>query len=334
MKIGLTYDLRGDPSYAHLSEEETAEYDGIETIEAIAAGLQRMGHKVEWVGHIQYLVAELAEGKRWDLIFNIASGRFGRCREAQIPALLDAYRIPHTFADSYTLSLCLDKGLTKSVIQAHGIKTAPYKVIHQLEELASIDLTWPLFAKPLSEGSCKGIHAQSNVKTAVELKSVCQQLMETFGQPALIETYLPGREFTVCVIGTGDQAKVLGVLEVKARLKEKKADCIFLKQRNLSKDVDFQLVSDAEAQQAAAQALQAHLALGCRDVSRSDFRSDAHQIPHFLEINPIAGFHPTRSPLAVLCRLIGLSYDDLLRQIIRSALERCSAESHIRLIKA
>ncbi len=322
MKIAMTYDLRKDPLYSSLGEEEAAEYDSIETIEGIENALKKLGHQPERIGHIQNLVQALAEGKRWDLVFNFSEGRHGRCRESQIPALLDAYAIPYTFSDALTLAYSMDKSLTKRIVSAHGVNTAPFKVVEKMEDLFPLHLPFPLFAKPLSEGSSIGIHAQSCIRTPAELKEVCAKLLTQFQQPVLLETYLPKREFTVGIIGTGASAEVIGVMEIVPRPNMTEGGYTLNTKKNYEKYVDYILVDDAEAQIAAQQALLAYRVLNCRDAARIDFRSDDKDIPQFLEINPLAGLNPLLSDLVILCRLKGIAYDELIASIVHFASER------------
>ena len=129
MNIGITYDLRDDYLSEGYSYEETAEFDRIDTIDGIDEALQALGHTTDRIGNVKQLVKRLAAGHRWDLVFNIAEGMHGAGREALVPALLDAYRIPYTFSDPFVLTLTLHKGLTKTIIRAAGIRTADFVVV-------------------------------------------------------------------------------------------------------------------------------------------------------------------------------------------------------------
>ena len=167
MLIGLTYDLRADYLAAGYSEEETAEFDGVATIDAIDSALREIGHQTDRIGSGRQLVDRLAAGDRWDLVFNIAEGLHGTAREAQVPAILDLYEIPYTFSDPLVLAVCLHKGLTKTVVGQAGMPTTPFVLVKQIEDLETVDLPYPLFAKPVAEGTGKGITADSKIKTAI-----------------------------------------------------------------------------------------------------------------------------------------------------------------------
>src|SRR5215469_6126732 len=214
MLIGLTYDLRAEYLAAGYSEEETAEFDGIATIDAIDAALTKCGHQTDRIGNGRQLVERLAAGDRWDLVFNIAEGLHGFAREAQVPAILDLYEIPYTFSDPLVLALCLHKGLTKVAVARAGVPTTPFALVEKIEDVDTVDLPFPLFAKPVAEGTGKGIDAESKIMDRDGLRRVCDQLLGRCRQSVIVETFLAGREFTVGILGTGDKARVIGSMEI------------------------------------------------------------------------------------------------------------------------
>ena len=160
------------------------------------------------IGHIRSLTQRLAAGERWDFVFNICEGLAGAGREAQVPALLEAYGIPCSFSDSLVMALCLHKGLTKHVLRDKGIPTAPFAVIETMADLDGFTLPFPVFAKPVAEGTGKGVSPASRAENPAALRRSCRNLMSRFRQPVLVETFLPGREFTVGMIGTGRHAEI------------------------------------------------------------------------------------------------------------------------------
>src|ERR1700733_4643037 len=164
MRIGVTYDLRSDYLALGYGEEETAEFDAEETIAAICDALSGLGHTPERIGGIRPLTEKLAAGARWDAVFNICEGLKGVAREAQVPALLEAYDIPYVFSDPLTLALCLDKALTKRVLRDAGVPTADFAVIESQADIDAIQLPFPLFLKPVAEGSGKGVDVRSHVE--------------------------------------------------------------------------------------------------------------------------------------------------------------------------
>ncbi len=214
MKIGCTYDLRDEYLRYGFSEEEAAECDPLETIQAVVATLASLGHQVERIGGVRKLTACLARGDRWDLVFNFAEGLYGFGREAQVPALLDAFQIPYTFSDALVLALTLHKGMTKHIVRDLGVPTPAFVVVSEESDVEKVNLPYPLFVKPVASGSSVGISAASRVADPSALRSTCRQLLRRFHQPAIVESFLPGRELTVGLVGTGPRARVLGVMEV------------------------------------------------------------------------------------------------------------------------
>ncbi|TFH27114.1 MAG: D-alanine--D-alanine ligase, partial [Bacteroidia bacterium] len=196
MNIGLTYDLRDEYLEMGFSEDETAEFDREGTIYSIETTLSELGYQTDRIGHIKNLVSRLNQGDRWDLVFNIAEGMYGAGREAQVPALLDAYRIPYVFSGPLVLALTLDKALTKIIVKDAGVATPDHAVIYQKADIRKVKLPYPLFVKPRAEGTGKGIDPESVISNPVELEKKCGELLDRYQQPVLVETFLNGREFT------------------------------------------------------------------------------------------------------------------------------------------
>jgi len=322
MRVGVTYDLRSDHLAMGMSEEDSAEFDAEVTIAAICEALKGLGHEPVRVGHIRALTQRLVAGERWDAVFNICEGLKGFAREAQVPALLEAYGIPGVFSDPLTLALTLDKSWAKHIVRAANVSTADFAVIEKLADVATVKLPFPLFLKPIAEGSGKGVSERSRVNGPEQLASVTGELLARFGQPVLVETYLSGREFTVGITGTGADAAVLGVMEIRVTAKGTQIGYSYENKEHWEDRVTLHLVDDPEAQAAADVALAAWRALRCRDGGRVDVRSDGAGRPHFLEVNPLAGLNPTHSDLCFIARFKGLSYQDLIGLIMASFLRR------------
>ena len=325
MRIGLTYDLRAEYLAAGFSEEETAEFDRPDTIDALDQALRSLGHGTDRIGSARQLIQRLARGDRWDLVFNIAEGLHGSARESQVPAILDVYDIPYTFSDPLVLAVCLHKGLTKLAIRSAGLPTPDFAVVERTEDLARIDLPFPLFAKPVAEGTGKGIGPSSKLGDRAALERVCRELLDRYHQPVLVETFLPGREFTVGLVGTGADAAVLGTLEIILLPSAEPEAYSYANKERCEELVKYQPVwpeADDEVRRAGQVALAAWRALGCRDAGRLDLRSDASGQPHFIEANPLAGLHPQHSDLPMICTAVGLPYETLIDRIVRSAQQR------------
>jgi D-alanine-D-alanine ligase len=322
MRIAVTYDLRADYLAMGMSEEECAEFDVEVTISSLVKALAALGHEPVRIGNIHALTQRLAAGERWDAAFNICEGISGYAREAQVPALLEAYNIPHVFSDALTQAVSLDKAWTKRIVAAAGVPTASFEVIEHAADAAKITLPFPLFVKPIAEGSGKGVNSRSRVNNAAELKAVASELLARFHQPVLVETYLPGRELTVGIVGTGEDARALGVLDIIPNDTAETPDYGFENKENCDDNVSYQLIDDAEGQRAADVALGAWRALRCRDGGRIDIRYDAAGYPQFIEVNPLAGLNPEHSDLCFIARFRGLDYQELIGLIMSSFLRR------------
>lgn len=322
MKIGLAYDLMDDYLREGFSLEEAAEFDREETISGIETALNELGYETERIGNVKALVNRLSEGRSWDLVFNICEGMYGMGREAQVPALLDAYGIPYTFSDPAILALALNKALTKRVVRDLGIPTPDFAVVESEADIDELDLPFPLFAKPVAEGTSKGVGAASLIECKADLKRICGDLLNKFKQPVLVEEYLPGREFTIGIIGTGSSARALGAIEVLIRDASDDAIYSFENKEHFEERVEYRRADDPLFRQCSELALKVWKGLGCRDCGRMDFRMDAEGHLSFLEVNPLAGLNPIRSDLPFICRFFGISYRELIGMIMDSVMER------------
>jgi D-alanine-D-alanine ligase len=325
MKVGLTYDLRAEYLAAGYGEEETAEFDRPDTIDALENTLQELGYQTDRIGNIRQLVPRLAHGDRWDLVFNIAEGLRGIGREAQVPALLEAYDIPCTFSDPLVTALTLHKALTKRVLRDLNVPTTDFCVVASPPDIDRVHLPYPLFVKPLAEGTAKGVDGDSKVTTRDELARVCRRLLATYCQPALVETYLPGREFTVGITGTAERAVAIGTLEIVMLSKAQPHSYTYINKEQCEELCEFPLASPDWAAQAEELSLAAWHGLGCRDAGRVDLRADAHGQLHVMELNPLPGLHPQHSDLPILCNALGLPYRELIGRIMTSACQRVPA---------
>jgi len=322
MRIAMVYDLRDDYRALGFSEEAVAEFDSIDTIDQLAGALAALGCAVERVGRGQALAARFVAGERYDLVFSIAEGVKGRAREAQVPALCELFDQPYLFSDPLTLAASLDKAVAKRLVRDAGVLTPAFAVAEQsAAELAGWD-AFPAFVKPLAEGTGKGCEAASLVRNAAELQAAATSLFERYRQPALVERYLGGREFTVGIVGNGADARVLGVCEILLRA-DAEANVYSLHNKELCEDlVTYARADDDEARLAGVRALTAYKALQCRDVARIDFRSDREGEPYFLEANPIAGLHPWHSDLPILAAQNGIAFVELIGMILDAGLAR------------
>lgn len=321
--IGLVYDLRTDYLAEGYGEEAVAEFDSEATIDALEQGLSSLGHRVERIGHGRALCARLVAGERWDLVFNIAEGISGRSREAQVPALLELYGQPYVGSDPLVCAATLDKAVAKKLAAAAGVATPRFRVVESERDAVAGDLRFPLFAKPIAEGTGKGINARSRIDTPATLSTVCIDLLSRFCQPVLVEEYLPGREVTVGCLGTGADARILGTLDVRIHADAPTRDYSYEVKEMCEALVDYGPMERSPLRdEVEAVALAAYRALQCRDMGRVDIRLDGAGRPAFIELNPLPGLHPSHSDLPMIATAEGLPYPALLGAIIDCAVAR------------
>ena len=323
MEIGIAYDLvtdfaTGDGEPA----DRLAEYDSEETVAALEAALGAAGHRARRLGGgRRFLETMLAQPP--DLVFNLAEGRGGRSREAQVPAVCELLGVPYTHSDPFTMAVTLDKAAAKRLVRAAGVPTPDFEV---LEQPRPVELEFPVVAKPVHEGSSMGIGAWSLVRDAAALPEVAAGLRARYQEPVLVEEFCPGAELTVGIFGTGDCARTLAVMEVAPRRRPLDE---FLYSGEVKHDWEVEVsyhvpprVTPELAARAAEVALASYRALGCRDVARIDLRVDRRGEPSFLEANPLPGLHPVISDLAMLARPVGVGYQELVLRILTCARER------------
>ncbi len=328
IRIGLVYDLRKDYLAEGFSPEEVSEFDSEDTVNNLEEAIKSLGYQVERIGHAKALCAALVVGKRWDLVFNVAEGVKGRSREAQVPAILEVYDVPYTFSDPLVSAVTLDKAVSKRLIKEAGLYTPDYKVVERLSDLDGLTLRYPLFAKPIAEGTGKGIEQDSRIDNQAQLLKVCSRILARCCQPVLVEEYLAGREFTVGIVGTASKSRVIGTMEVE--ILEQVGGTVYSLE---TKERCEELVRYTELREAGLRkiveklALDCYLALECRDGGRVDVKLDAAGKPAFMEVNTLPGLHPTHSDLPMIATNAGMGYAELLGAIIDSAKTRMRAKS-------
>ncbi|MDF1559195.1 MAG: hypothetical protein P1P83_03220 [Bacteroidales bacterium] len=317
MRIGLTYDLRSWYLERGYTMDETAEFDKEETVAALEATLSNLGYGTERIGNLFELVTQLAAGRRWDMVFNIAEGLYGDGRESAVPVLLDQYRIPYVFSGPVVMGVSLNKYLARLVVEAAGVPVCPGIIAASVTDLVrASSLAYPLFVKPVAEGTGKGINSNSVVRDRDSLVTVVTKLLETYHQPVLIEEYLPGREFTVGVTGAGSEARVTGGMEVICR--DDLPYSVEVKE-NYENYVKYEVYDETVREECNAVALGAWRVLDAVDAGRVDMKADRNGRICFIEANPLAGLNPVHSDLPMLSRMNGMGFETLIELIIDSA---------------
>jgi D-alanine-D-alanine ligase len=326
MIVGLTYDLRSEYLAMGYSMEETAELDKEDTIDQIENALQGCGYRTERIGHFRSLAKKLLDGGKWDIVFNICEGMYGDGREALVPALLDAYKIPYVFSGPATLAVSLNKYLTKRVIRDAGIPTPDFILVESEKDLDKKKPDFPLFAKPVSEGTGKGIDNKSIIETEDDFETVCINLLKKFQQPVLVEEYLPGREFTAGVIGHGNSTRVIGVMEVHF-VKGEKSIYSYETKENWIGRVEYEPVKGVMFEECETVAAGVWKAIGAQDAGRVDLKIGSDGRVQFIEVNPLAGINQVNSDLPILAAMNGISYQQLIGTIMENAINRTKIQN-------
>lgn len=330
MKVALCYNLKKGKIPA-APDDYYAEWDGEETISAVRSALAQK-HRVLLIEADEKAFAKFQK-YRPQIVFNMAEGLKGASRELQIPAMLELLQIPYTGSDPLTLGICLDKSLAKKILAYHGIPTAPFRVLSNTYKLDDLP-PFPLIVKPLWEGSSKGISNKALVHTKKELKEQVKNILEVYAQPALIEKYLPGREFTVALLGNGKELRVLPIVEIQFAELPSNINPIYSYEAKWIWDtVEKPLeifscpapITPNLKKKIASVCRAAFLALRCRDWCRIDVRLDEKGEPHILELNPLPGILP--NPQANSCfpkaaRTAGISYPELINLVLDTACRR------------
>lgn len=327
MRIGFSYDLKelvGLPQTEF--QDAFEEYDCAETINLISSALGALGHSVVKLGGGREFLGNILR-ENVDIVFNIAEGRGTyRSREAQVPAVLEMLEIPYTGSDPQCLAICLDKPLTKKLIESAGVRTPRWQTISSSRELCEISwdgFPFPAIVKPAYEGSSKGIKDNSlahNSKQAVEMMA---KLLEFYRQPVMIEQFISGDEVTVGMVGNSPP-RVLGMMRILPR----KHEDYFVYSLDVKRDwknlVDYECPARLRQEvldNIALSSVKSFEVLGCRDFARVDFRVGSDGIPYFIEINPLPGLGDY-SDLVIMALKLGLKYEELIGAILSAALER------------
>lgn len=326
VRVGLIYNLRRVSPQG--GQDEDAEFDSQQTVDAIAASIERLGHEVTLLEATPQLPRLIGEAKV-DLVFNIAEGIRGRNREAQVPALLELLGIEYTGSDAAALCVTLDKALAKRLARSAGVATARWELLGP-EAPIKTELTFPLIAKPNAEGSSKGVTATSVVREPGQLRAAVEGLRERYHSGVLLEEFLTGREFTVGLLGEHDPT-TLPIMEIvfeEADLPIYSYEHKTEEQSGVRFDVPAR-VDDALRAQLERTAKACFEALGCRDVARIDLRLDADGVPHFIECNPLPGLSPGFSDLCVIAEAAGMDYGALIAAILAPGIRRVSAQREV-----
>jgi D-alanine-D-alanine ligase len=323
--------------YEKMSADTYAEWDTAETILAVKAALEER-HKVSLIEANKHAYHQFLQMNP-DIVFNIAEGLAGASREAQIPSILEMLQIPYTGSDPLTLAICLDKSRTKEILSYYNIPTPKFFVATSLNELAQHQTSFPLIVKPLYEGSSKGIYNSSVVLNENELRTEVDRILTNYDQPALIEQFLTGREFTVAMIGNSPSVQVLPIIELRFDSLPSNVNPIYSYEAKWIWDTVDNPIDVHECPAKIGTNLQNQIEsvcrkafeiLRCRDWCRIDVRLDENGIPNILELNPLPGILPNpeeHSCFPLAARTAGMDYSEMINSVLGVAIKRYGIES-------
>ena len=317
MRIGLAYDLQTNPS-----DERQAEFDPPATIQALAASLAALGHDVILLGNARALLKEPQRLAQVELVFNIAEGDAGRCREAWAPMLLELRGAPYVGSDPLALMMGLDKVMSKQMAVAAGLLTPRWiSVAHPAALPSPCPLAFPVIVKPRWEGSGRGIDAGAVVRTPAALAARAAWLFARCPQPILAEEFIDGGELTVCMIGNYPPTAYPVIQRPIDAATHLSCHVIRPAPSRWETPVSLTAALDEHARRIA---LEMFNALGCRDMARVDLRVDALGQLYFLEINPLPSFDP-EGTIGLLAECLQTTYTELVGRILDAARARIAA---------
>lgn len=345
LKVALTYNIKpeenifGERTPLSLNSNSLknfndtyAEWDSLDTINAIKNSLE-LYHDVTMI-EANENAFEKFKNTEIDIVFNVAECAYGSSREAQIPAMLDMLQIPYTGSDPLTLTTCLDKARTKEVLSYYKIPNAKFLLVQEINDLSNFDLSFPVIIKPVAEGSSKGIFNSSFINNFFDLETNLAELLQEYSQPFLIEEFLPGREFTVALIGNKNQLEVLPIIELNLHELPSELVPIYsyeakwvvdtkdnpLNIFSCPADIDNEL--ENEIKEVAKKTFNI---LRCKDWSRIDIRLDANNKPNVIEVNPLPGILPDpddNSCFPKAARTAGMNYEEMINRVLNTAAKR------------
>jgi D-alanine-D-alanine ligase len=335
LRAGATVDVQRTPSVPR-ADDAYAEWDSPETIAAVERALSGLGDVIRLEATADF--PQRLRQARPDIVFNMAEGLIGQNREAHVPAICEFYGVPYSGSDPFTLSLALHKARTKQMLQFYRIPTAQFALVESLAEAKAVKkaglLRYPVFAKPVQEGSSKGITERNYIRHGGDLLACVAELLEVYEQSVILEEFLPGAEFTCGVIGNGREARVLPIVGMRFDVLPEGALPIYGFEAKWIWDTPEQPLQLFECPARIDEGLRtaiervtlrAYSALGCRDWSRIDVRLDAAGVPNIVEVNPLPGILPNpeeNSCLPKAAAAAGMTYDELIQSCVIAAAKR------------
>ena len=316
------YELPADAPADALAEVDDAKY-----IKAYEEGIKLVGCDViSHEGAPDLSVIPWLREHQPDFCFNVCEGFYGESREAHMPSILEMMGLKYSGPAPLGAALSQDKPMTKRVLQYHGLPTPQFQVFHHADDALDAGLTYPLFVKPQHEGTGMGIKNDSMARNEKQLRSYVDFVLRKYRQPALVETFVEGRDITCGLIGNGDDVFFLPTSEVDYSNFPKDLEPIYgVTQKNELEHLYLchipARITDAQTQEIKRLTHQTFFVTGCRDYARVDFRLTPEGELSILEINGLPGITP-RSDMTLMAKTIGISHAEMVAMVMRAALKR------------
>lgn len=311
--------------------ERYGEWESEETIEAVVKALEKTGNKIILLDADKDIYFKLhAHRKEIDLVFNNAEGfQEFAIREARVPFFCEELDLPYSGSGPETLTDSMNKTKTKEILRNYGIKTPNFQEMRHYTDRLERDLKFPLMVKPAAEGTSIGITQDSRVKNLKQLEAQVRKIVKDYNQPALIEEFMDGNEYTVGIIGKF----IFPILEVKfnkipgrpkirdPHVKDIETPHMNLMTVNTNEKGEFDVGKNPKYIDLVTQTAIAFDALECNDYCRMDFREHKGKV-YFLEMNPLPGIHPVEGDLSHMVQHAGLNFPEMMNMIIFEAVKR------------
>ena len=331
LHVGFVYDSKAAYFELHpaASAESGAEFDADYTIDVVSSALVGGGCRVQRIDGVMELLARLHAGERWDLVLNLAEGLSGRNRESQVPMLLELFDLPYVGSDALTMGLTLDKAVAKRIVASYGVPTPAAVEVRSLDELCTEGLRFPVIVKASQDGSSRGLEDASLVRRPEDLPARVERVLSCYRQPALVEEFVPGLEYTVLVMGNPSSARfptrAFPPVQVVVGGEPMGGDVFYTFDGIADDGLGYVCppIAGDDATIAAVADLgeRACIALEIADLARVDVRLDEAGEPSFLECNPLPSLSP-KDVVPVVAAAVGCRYQDLLLHLVEIALDR------------
>jgi D-alanine-D-alanine ligase len=320
-KVGLIVD-----ALRNVKNEEAKQDNAQKMVTANAIHqILKARYETEMIVADQNLIEKVRSAKI-DIAFNLSTGTRGESRQSQIPAVLEMLGIPYLGSGVLGHSLALNKAMAKQIFSFHQIATPRFQIINTGDEPIDDTLIFPMIVKPACEGSGFGIHSNSVVHNADELSTIVQSLLKTYQPPILIEEFIKGREFTVGIIGNGENKTVLPIMEIDfkdvpestGRFNTFEVKHFFVNETKFHCPAVLNKSLETEIADCASKAFDV---IGCKDFARVDIRERDNKA-YVIEINSLPGLEPGYSDLPKMAEVSGVSYETLIYKMLDTAMER------------